>query len=105
MLFLLVYRQNNNNNNKKKQTKKQKDLTNIQFQLDWPRNSIVIQRFNIVPSLCANPQIMICSELVSSTNKTDLHDRTEILLKVALKTINLNHLSSSYPRKYLLSAQ
>ena len=25
--------------------------------------------------------------LVSSTNKTDLHDRTEILLKVALKTI------------------
>jgi hypothetical protein len=33
MLFLLVYRQNNNNNNKKKQTKKQKDLTNIQFQL------------------------------------------------------------------------
>jgi hypothetical protein len=25
---------------------------------------------------------------VSSTNKTDLHDRTEILLKVALNTIN-----------------
>ena len=27
---------------------------------------------------------------VSSTNKTDLHDITEILLKVALNTINLN---------------
>ena len=27
--------------------------------------------------------------LVSSTNKTDLHDITEILLKVALNTINL----------------
>ena len=26
---------------------------------------------------------------VSSTNKTDLHDITEILLKVALNTINL----------------
>ena len=27
---------------------------------------------------------------VSSTNKTDCHDITEILLKVALNTINLN---------------
>ena len=27
---------------------------------------------------------------VSSTNKTDLHDITEILLKVALNTITLN---------------
>jgi hypothetical protein len=27
---------------------------------------------------------------VSSTNKTDRHDTTEILLKVALNTINLN---------------
>jgi len=27
--------------------------------------------------------------LVSSTNKTDRHDTTEILLKVALNTINL----------------
>jgi hypothetical protein len=27
---------------------------------------------------------------VSSTNKTDHHDITEILLKVALNTINLN---------------
>lgn len=69
MLFLLVYRQNNNNNNKKKQTKKQKDLTNIHFQLDWPRNSIVIQRFNIVPSLCVNPQKMICSEWESIMNR------------------------------------
>ena len=30
------------------------------------------------------------STLVSSTNKTDCHDITEILLKVALNTINLN---------------
>jgi hypothetical protein len=29
--------------------------------------------------------------VVSSTNKTDRHDITEILLKVALNTINLNH--------------
>ena len=29
--------------------------------------------------------------LVSSTNKTNRHDITEILLKVALNTINLNH--------------
>jgi len=27
---------------------------------------------------------------VSSTNKTDRHDITEILLKVALNTININ---------------
>jgi hypothetical protein len=30
---------------------------------------------------------------VSSPNKTDCHDITEILLKVALNTINHNHLS------------
>ena len=29
--------------------------------------------------------------VVSSTNKTDRHDITEILLKVALNTINHNH--------------
>ena len=32
---------------------------------------------------------MFCSDTVSSTNKTDLHDITEILLKVALSTITL----------------
>jgi len=31
---------------------------------------------------------------ISSTNKTDHHDITEILLKVALNTINLNHKTS-----------
>jgi hypothetical protein len=31
--------------------------------------------------------------LVSSTNKTDHHDIVEIVLKVVLNTINLNHLS------------
>ena len=30
------------------------------------------------------------STTVSSSNKTDRHDITEILMKVALKTINLN---------------
>jgi hypothetical protein len=35
---------------------------------------------------------------VSSTNKTDHHDITEILLKVALNTITLNHL----PQKKLI---
>jgi hypothetical protein len=29
---------------------------------------------------------------VSSTNKTDRHDRTEILLKLALNTITHNHI-------------
>jgi len=29
--------------------------------------------------------------------KTDRHDITEILLKVALNTINLNHLSNNFP--------
>jgi len=33
--------------------------------------------------------------LVSSNNKTDLHDITEILLKVALNTINLNLFSEA----------
>jgi hypothetical protein len=32
---------------------------------------------------------------VSSTNKTDRHDITEILLKVALNTINLNQTNPS----------
>jgi hypothetical protein len=32
---------------------------------------------------------------VSSTNKTDCHDITGILLKVALNTITLNHLINS----------
>jgi hypothetical protein len=30
---------------------------------------------------------------VSSTNKTDCHDIAEILLKLALNTINLTHIS------------
>jgi hypothetical protein len=35
--------------------------------------------------------------LVSSTNKTDRHDITEILLKVALNTLNLKKLKMLYP--------
>ena len=35
---------------------------------------------------------------VSSTNKTDRNDITEILLKVALNTINPNYLSKLHPR-------
>ena len=34
---------------------------------------------------------------VSSTNKSDHHDITEILLKVALNTISLNHISNNFP--------
>ena len=34
---------------------------------------------------------------VSSTNKIDRHDIAEILLKVTLNTINLNHLSNNFP--------
>jgi hypothetical protein len=33
---------------------------------------------------------------VSSTNKTDCHDITEILLKMALNTINLNQTKRSH---------
>jgi hypothetical protein len=33
---------------------------------------------------------------VSSTNKTDRHDKTEILLKVALSTINQNQTLNYY---------
>jgi hypothetical protein len=43
---------------------------------------------------------------VSSTNKTDCHDVTEILLKVALNTINSFWLSSKgvdWPTKYKVS--
>ena len=43
--------------------------------------------------------------LVSSTNKTDRHDSTEILLKVALKTFkptkSTNHTDSSKPLVYI----
>jgi hypothetical protein len=38
---------------------------------------------------------------VSSTNKTDFHDITEILLKVALNTITLTLKSKSRPKKYV----
>jgi hypothetical protein len=38
---------------------------------------------------------------VSSSNKTDLHDTTEILLKVALNTINLNQTPGESDRKSL----
>jgi hypothetical protein len=34
--------------------------------------------------------VLSSGTLVSSTNKSDHHDITEILLKVALNTINLN---------------
>jgi hypothetical protein len=34
-------------------------------------------------------QWLVTGTLVSSTNKTDCHDTTEILLKVALNTITL----------------
>jgi hypothetical protein len=39
---------------------------------------------------------------VSSTNKTDPYDITEILLKVALKTININ-INQFAGKQYLLS--
>jgi hypothetical protein len=40
---------------------------------------------------------------VSSTNKTDRYDITEILLKVALSTINLslNHITSAVQDRYI----
>jgi hypothetical protein len=39
--------------------------------------------------------------LVSSTNKTDCHDITEILLKVALNTINLNWVHCYYTKEHV----
>jgi hypothetical protein len=41
---------------------------------------------------------MVFSGYVSSTNKTDCHDITELLLKVALNTIN--HLEFHFEPKY-----
>ena len=38
---------------------------------------------------------------VSSTNKTDCHDITEMLLKAALYTINLNHRQKFFMHIYL----
>ena len=40
--------------------------------------------------------------LVSSTNKTDSHDITEILLKVALNTITITNLFKSFTIVYLM---
>jgi hypothetical protein len=42
--------------------------------------------------------------LVSSTNKTDHHYITEILLKVALNTINLNHRSECHQNIFYIMA-
>jgi hypothetical protein len=38
---------------------------------------------------------------VSSTNKTDRHDITEILLKVALNTIKQTKINSKYHNKFV----
>ena len=38
---------------------------------------------------------------VSSTNKTDHHDITEILLKVALNNINLTQLLSHFDKNFM----
>jgi hypothetical protein len=48
-------------------------------------------RYNICDKVCqrlVTDQWFSRGTLVSSTNKTDRHDITEILLKVALNTIN-----------------
>ena len=45
--------------------------------------------------LAAGPWFYLCTP-VSSTNKTDRHDITEILLKVALNTITTTIISISY---------
>jgi hypothetical protein len=52
-----------------------------------------IVSLNPAQERCALYNIMsltCCRSVVSSTNKADCHDITEILLKVALNTINLN---------------
>ena len=41
-------------------------------------------------------QWLSCGTLVSSTNKTDSHDITEILLKVALNTITITPEINAY---------
>ena len=55
-------------------------------------------RYNICDKVCqwfAAAQWFSPGIPVSSTNKTDRHDMTEILLKVALNTINLNQTKMS----------
>jgi hypothetical protein len=44
----------------------------------------------------------ICMDIFSSTNKTDSHDITEILLKVALNTITITNLFKSFTIVYLM---
>jgi hypothetical protein len=61
--------------------------------------------------LLATGQLFSPGTLVSSTSKTDRHGITEILLKVALNTINLNQpiillkMTSSYKMKLLKYAK
>ena len=50
-----------------------------------------IQHYVIVCQWLATGQWFSLGALVSSTNKTDCHDITDLLLKVALNTITLTH--------------
>ena len=63
--------------------------------ITWVKNSIqhyVIKFVNDLRQVSG----FLKSTPVSSTNKTDSHDITEILLKVALSTITLIHESRNY---------
>jgi hypothetical protein len=51
----------------------------------WTEVSVTISLRNFV-----GEGIKICDPSVSSTNKTDHHDITEILLKVALNTLTIS---------------
>jgi len=70
----------------------------VKFYLDvMPFVSFVILFSNCGLGIWLNmsPTIhLLLRSVVSSTNKTDSHDITEILLKVVLNTINLTHVLS-----------
>ena len=56
-------------------------------------------------TLCDKSLSVSCDRsVVSSTNKTDWHDITEIFLKVVLNIINQTTGPCHYPRKYTINA-
>jgi len=73
----------------------------------WVRIWIRVRCTTLCDKVCqwlATGQWLSPGPLVSSTNKTELHDIAEILLKVALNTINkqsTNHNACKLPNTYL----
>jgi hypothetical protein len=69
-------------------------ITIIPFDNLYRRAYFVMHTFLVVTFLLAAGRWFSPGTPVSSTNKTDRHDITEILLKVALNTINQTKLTT-----------